>query len=79
MYKLTGKEKYLNAAQTTNQFVRKTQHTKGLLDIQGAIKGSFPTFGDYGKYEFLCWAAKYFIDSNTTELEVSTENANAEN
>lgn len=79
MYKLTGKEKYLNAARTINKFVRKTQYTKGPPEIRGAIKGSFPTFSDYGKYEFLCWAAKYFIDSNTTEIETLTRNEYAEN
>ena len=77
MYKLIGKEEYLKAALSANKFVRKTQYTKGPSEIRGAIKGSFPTSGDYGKYEFLNWAAKYFIDSNTTEMEILTENDNS--
>jgi len=75
MFKLTGKKEYLKAALSANKFVRKTQSTKGPSEIRGAIKGSFPIFGGYGRYEFLSWAAKYFIDSNTKEIEILTENA----
>jgi len=74
MYQLTGKEKYLEAAKSANKFVRKTQNTSGPAETRGAIKGSFPIFGDYGKYEFLNWAAKFFIDSNTKEIEIIDEN-----
>lgn len=74
MYKLTGKKKYLEAALSTNKFVRKTQYITGPLEIRGAIKGSFPTWGDYGRFEFLNWAAKYSIDSNTKEIEILAEN-----
>ena len=70
MYQLTGEKKYLDAALSANKFVRKTQITNGPAETRGAIKGSFPVFGDYGKYEFLNWAAKFFIDSNTKEMEV---------
>ena len=73
MYELTGSEKYLQAALSTNKFVRKTQYTEGPPEIRGAIKGSFPTFGDYGKYEFLNWAVKYTIDSNSKEIKILAE------
>jgi hypothetical protein len=70
LYQVTGKDKYLDAALSANRFVRKTQNTSGPEEIRGAIKGSFPVFGDYGKYEFLNWSAKFFIDSNKKELEI---------
>jgi hypothetical protein len=73
MYKLTKENKYLEAALSANKFVRKTQYTNGPEEIRGAIKGSFPTYGGYGKYQFLNWAAKYFIDSNTQEIELQKE------
>jgi hypothetical protein len=76
MYQLTAKEKYLKAALASNKFVRKTQHTDGPPEIRGAIKGSFPIYGDYLQYEFLNWAVKYFIDSNSKEMEILTEKDN---
>jgi uncharacterized protein YyaL (SSP411 family) len=78
MYEFTSKKKYLKAALSTNEFVRKTQNSDGPLDVLGAIKGSFPIYGDYGKYEFLSWATKYFIDSNTKEIEILAKNENAD-
>lgn len=75
MYQITGREEYLEAALASNQFVRKTQDRGGPADIRGAIKGSFPVFGDYGKYEYLSWAAKFFIDANAKEMEIMPENA----
>ena len=74
MYKITGKKKYLNAALSANKFVRRTQNINGPSEIRGAIKGSFPTFGEYGRYQYLSWAAKYFIDSNIQEITILTEN-----
>jgi hypothetical protein len=73
MYQLTGEGKYLEAALSTNKFVRKTQHLSGPAEVRGAIKGSFPVFGEYGKYEFLNWAAKFFIDANTKEMEIMND------
>jgi len=73
MYKLTGKEKYLRAASSVNKFVRRTQKTSGPEETRGGIKGSFPIFGDYGKFQFLNWAAKFFIDSNSIEIEINDE------
>ena len=70
MYQITGQVKYLEAALSNNKFVRKTQNITGPLEIRGAIKGSFPVFGEYGKYEFLNWAAKFLIDSNKKEIEI---------
>ena len=37
---------------------------------RGGIKGSFPVDGDYGRFEYLNWACKFFIDANLLEKEV---------
>jgi hypothetical protein len=42
----------------------------GPLDTRGAIKGSFPVSGEYGQYEYLNWACKFFIDSNMLEKAI---------
>lgn len=65
----TGDERYVKAAQVANSFVRRTIIQRGDPDVVGGIRGSFPVSGDYGQYEFLNWAAKFFIDSNRKEIE----------
>jgi hypothetical protein len=42
----------------------------GSSDIRGAIKGSFPVYGRYGKYQYLNWAAKFLIDANLLEQSI---------
>jgi len=39
----------------------------------GGVKGSFPIDGRYGKFGYLNWAAKFFIDSNMLEAEIKAE------
>ena len=74
LYKETGQEKYLKTASKLNQYVRRTIKLVGSNDAMvGGIKGSFPIDGNYGKYEYLNWAAKFFIDSNMLEAEVKGE------
>ncbi len=34
-----------------------------VFDFRGGIKGSFPVNGAYGRYQYLNWAAKFFMDS----------------
>ena len=70
LYQATGETRYRDAAFAANRYVRRTVRLVGPDDIRGAIKGSFPVFGDYGKYEYLSWAAKFFIDSHMLELRV---------
>ena len=74
IYKETGQDKYLETASKLNQYVRRTIKLVGSNDAMvGGIKGSFPIDGNYGKYEYLNWAAKFFIDSNMLEAEVKGE------
>lgn len=70
MYELSQEKKYLDAALSVNKYLRRTQRLRVAEETRGAIKGSFPIFGDYGRYEYLSWAAKFFIDSNMLEMEI---------
>jgi uncharacterized protein YyaL (SSP411 family) len=72
LYQLTGDERYRHAANAVNRFVRRTMHTDGDPDARGGIKGSFPVSGDYGKFEYLSWACKFFIDANLLEREIES-------
>jgi hypothetical protein len=70
LYRETGEGKYRKAAQTVNRYVRQRVRIDGPEEIRGGVKGSYPVSGDYGKYQYLNWACKFFIDSNTVESAV---------
>lgn len=71
LYQVTNDSRYNEAARTANRYVRQTQNVEGPPEVRGAIKGSFPINGDYGTNEYLNWAAKFFIDANLLEQEIS--------
>jgi hypothetical protein len=71
LFGATGERNYRDAASAANAFVRRTVSWDGPDDIRGGVKGSFPIDGDYGRFEYLNWAAKFFIDSNQTELNLN--------
>lgn len=70
LYQETGDGRYRDAAFAANAFVRRTQSIEGDEDRRGGVKGSFPVDGDYGRFQYLNWAAKFFIDSQLLELQV---------
>lgn len=70
LYQITGEPRYKDAAHAANRYVRRTQDLNGPPEIRGAIKGSFPVYGDYGTNEYLNWATKFFIDANLLEKEI---------
>jgi hypothetical protein len=73
LYQQTGDKRYRHAACAVNRFARRTLHVDGSRDTRGGIKGSFPVSGDYGKFEYLAWACKFFIDANLLEQEVDSQ------
>jgi hypothetical protein len=42
----------------------------GNPDLDGGISGSFPLHGQYGRFEILNWAVKFFVDSVSLEAQV---------
>ena len=70
LYILDGNSHYLDAACATNRFVRRTVRVAGPDDLRGGVKGSFPVFGTYNRFEYLNWACKFFIDANLLEKEI---------
>jgi Prenyltransferase and squalene oxidase repeat len=69
LYVETGDIRYCDAAFAANQYIRRTVAVDGLPGVRGGVKGAFPIDGEYGKYEYLNWACKFFIDANLLELE----------
>ncbi len=78
LYEITDNQQYRDAAYAANRYVRRTLKIDGPAQTRGGVKGSFPVyagydgrhFGGYGAFEYLNWAAKFFIDSNLLEKEV---------
>jgi len=59
----TGRKEYSEAGFRANKYVRRTINVHGSDNIRGGVKGSFPINGNYGKYQYLNWAAKFCVDS----------------
>jgi len=73
LYRATGESRYLETGQKLTAFVRRTVRLDGPENQRGGIKGSFPVDGDYGQWEYLNWAAKFFIDANLLEMDILGE------
>ena len=64
---IAGRPDFIEPARRANAFVRRTVKIGGRPDIAGGVKGSFPVSGEYGRFQYLNWAAKFFIDANLME------------
>jgi hypothetical protein len=62
-----GDETYVRVGRGLNDFVRRTVALDGDPDVVGGVRGSFPIDGEYGRYAYLNWAAKFTIDSCRVE------------
>ncbi|MGF1606897.1 MAG: hypothetical protein ACFB22_11215 [Rhodothalassiaceae bacterium] len=62
-----GADALAAAADRATAFVRRTIRLDGPDGQRGGVKGSFPVNGDYGRFEYLNWAAKFTIDACMTE------------
>jgi hypothetical protein len=69
LYEATGDRRYLQAAERMNRYLSSTQDCAASdSGIRGGIKGSQPIWGEYGAYEYLNWAAKFFADALMLEI-----------
>lgn len=70
LYRATGDERYWTQGQRLTGYVRRTMLLDGPAEQRGGVKGSFPVDGDYGQWEYLNWAAKFFIDAHLLEADI---------
>jgi hypothetical protein len=72
LYQVTGDDRYLDGMVRTNEFLRKVQWmgTRN-ADLDGGISGSFPLHGQYGRFQILNWAVKFFLDSMLLEASIA--------
>jgi hypothetical protein len=60
----TQDNKYLEALRTINTYVmRRHDITSPDPAIRGGLAGSWPVWGEYGKYRILNWATKFLLDA----------------
>ncbi|MBW7947081.1 MAG: hypothetical protein H3C60_11730, partial [Sphingomonadaceae bacterium] len=64
---LGGGDGFVAAGKGLNAFVRRTIALDGDPDLVGGVRGSFPIDGEYGRWAYLNWAAKFAIDSFIAE------------
>jgi squalene-hopene cyclase-like protein len=72
LYQITGDPAFGEAARRTNAYLRSRVRVQGEPEVRGGVKGSFPVDGEYGKFEYLSWACKFFIDANILEQELGS-------
>ena len=77
LYGATGERDYRDSALRANAFVRRTITIDGPPEISGAVKGSHPIDGEYGRWQYLNWACKFTTDANSAELAARKQSAEA--
>ncbi len=62
--------KYLDAARSANRYLMK-HHDVSNSDpgIRGGVPGSWPVWGDYGRFRILNWATNFFAEALLLELQ----------
>ena len=61
---ITGDAQWLEPVPAVLRFLKRTQNRRAsALGLRGGIKGAWPVGGEYGAYEVLSWATKFFADA----------------
>ena len=64
LFAITRERKWLEPVEPVLRFLKSTQNrTSRNPGVRGGIKGSFPLGAEYGSYQILNWATKFFIDA----------------
>ncbi len=64
LYKLTRNSNYLKGTRKIIAFLKTTQNcSTSNMGLRGGIKGSYPFGGNYGKFQILNWATKFYVDA----------------
>jgi hypothetical protein len=65
---------FYHAAKKLNSYLKKKQSIDtGVMEVRGAIPGSWPIWGKYERFSFPNWATKFFIDAQLLEEKVKIE------
>jgi uncharacterized protein YyaL (SSP411 family) len=78
LFHLTGDRAWLEPVPRVIAFLKRTQNrTSADPGLRGGIKGSAPVSGNYGRYEVLNWATKYFADALIRSERLAADSAAA--
>ncbi|MEK7585327.1 MAG: methyltransferase domain-containing protein [Patescibacteria group bacterium] len=74
VYRTTAEKKYLTASRLIKDYLKTCQNNLNpKYGGLGAVWGSWPISGQYGQYQALNWAAKYFADLLLSSIETTNE------
>jgi len=72
MFAMTKNAVYQTAARRVLAFLKATQNcASSEPGLRGGIKGSYPFDGEYGRFEVLNWATKFFVDALLLDEQLS--------
>jgi uncharacterized protein YyaL (SSP411 family) len=75
LFQITGHDRYRAGMFRANTYLKSVQLLEtGNPDLYGGIGGSDPIHGDYGKFEILNWAVKFFLDALMLEMSIRQKN-----
>lgn len=71
LYAREKDRRYLHGAKRLLSFLKASQNCVSQnIGLRGGIKGSFPFDGEYGRFEVLNWATKFFVDALLLDEQV---------
>lgn len=71
LYELFGDEHYRRGCVLANDYLTSRHDVVNPdLRVRGGVPGSWPTWGDYGRFSVLNWATKFFIDALMLERRI---------
>jgi len=75
---ITGDSTWLESLPAVLLFLKRTQNRRSdQAGLRGGIKGAWPVGGDYGAYEVLSWATKFFADALMRHEAIQTSGSGA--
>ena len=69
---ITGERKWLTPVAPVLRFLKSTQNrTSRDPGLRGGVKGSYPLGAEYGPYQTLNWATKFFVDALIRDEQIT--------
>ena len=69
---ITGERKWLTPVAPVLRFLKSTQNrTSRDPGLRGGVKGSYPLGAEYGPYQTLNWATKFFVDALVRDEQIT--------
>jgi hypothetical protein len=74
LYQITGEDRWLAPVPQVLRFLKRTQNRSSTdPGLRGGIKGSFPMNSEYGRFEVLSWATKFFADALMRQEQIAQQ------